>query len=349
MDRSNKPVSIYTIAEEAGVSASTVSRVLTGKGQVKKEKRERIEKLITEYNFRPNAAARTLKTEKSHLIGIIVPDIRNPFFSTLSVYCDRFAREQGYLIILDSMYGHEESESSNLLKLRDQQVEAIIQMSGNSDRMMNDPEYIGVFNEVTSTIPLITTGYSRGHNCYRVFIDEKESMRILVDYLISLGHRKIGIIGGNSRVHSYIDKKEVFRTELEKAGIPFEEQYLIEGKYSAEEGFASMRQALHDWKELPTAVIAINDLTAIGVYKAIIEEGLTIPGDISVVSFDNTYLAPMETPSLTSVDYHYETYARKIVDTTIRAIEGEKNIPLEQPNKPELVIRNSAARINSMP
>ena len=340
-----KSVTIYDIAIEAGVSPATVSRVLTGSAKVSRAKKERVENIIRKYDFKPNALARGLSETKSNTIGMIVADIRNPFYATLFVECERAATRFGYTLMVCNTLGEPELENRYLEKMYEQRVDAIIKVGGRVDELVSDIAFVDHVNRIANTIPVIITGKLDGSDCYRVNIDEMQAMELLMRYMISLGHQDIALIGGRGNVQSTVDKRSRYKQLLKRYGINVRKEYIVEGKkYDDESGYQCM-QKLFELDHLPSAVIAINDFTAVGAMRAIHERGIAIPDDISVASFDNTFIAEVTTPKLTSISYNYQEFGEKIIDTAMKAIRGEETTRI-QLIPSELVIRDSCRKLS---
>ncbi|WFR55238.1 LacI family DNA-binding transcriptional regulator [Anaerocolumna sp. AGMB13025] len=338
-------VSIYHIAKEAGVSPATVSRVLTHNANVSDEKRIRVEELILKYDFRPNAMARGLSNTQSKIIGLLAPDIRNPFYANLAVECERAASESGYILMLCNSMNNLVMEEYHLQKMFEQRVDALILMGGRVDELVSDEEYVEKMNQIAGTTPVVITGKLDGSDCFQVNIDEAQAMDKLMEYLIHNGHSNICLMGGRKNVNSTYSKRIRYRGSLRKYGIPFRTEYMVETQeYSLEAGYQAMNDLFDSKIELPTAIIAINDLTALGIVQSIRQHSLRIPEDISVASFDNTFLAASCTPRLTSVGYNYDKFGDKLVETAIAALEG-KNPEKLQLIPPELVVRESCRSI----
>ena len=204
-------ISIYTIAKEAGVSPATVSRVLTGNAKVSEEKKSKVEALIRKYDFRPNALARGLSSVETKMIGLMVSDIRNPFYATMAVECEKAANENGYLLLLCNSLGSNEMEVSYLEKFSGQRVDAIIQIGGKVDELVSDTSYVENINRVANTTPILITGKLDGADCYQVNIDEGQSMELLMQFLIENGHQDIALMGGRDNVKSTLDKRLRYR------------------------------------------------------------------------------------------------------------------------------------------
>lgn len=337
----NKSITIYDIAKEAGVSASTVSRVLTNSANVRSEKREKVLALIEKYNFKPNALARGLADTKTRTIGVLAADVRNPYYASLFVACENAARDRDYTVILCNSLGETEKEVDLLGKFQEQKVDAIIQLGGRGDDLASNIDYVELINQVMAKIPVVVTGKLDGTRCHVVRIDAMKAMEILMDHLLEFGHRKIALIGGRNDVLSTFEKHQRYKQILKENMIEFDSELVAEdGGYNFETGYEQMNKML-DKGIRPTAVVAINDFSAMGIMRSINEHGLKIPEDISVVSYDNTYMAEMAMPKLTSVDYNYEEYGRKLIDTATAMIEGRKAGQLRMVT-PTLVIRESS-------
>lgn len=339
-----KTITIYDIAKEAGVSPATVSRVLTNNAKVSQEKKEKVEKLIKKYKFKPNALARGLSDTKTKTIGVIAADIRNPFYASLFVECEKVANARGYTLLLCNSLGENAIEDNHLEKLYEKRVDAIIQIGGRVDELVSDKNYVEHVNRISNSIPVIITGKLDGSDCYQVNIDEQQSMQILMDYLIGIGHENIALVGGRKNVKSTNDKQLRYIQMLNKHALAFNEKFLVEGlNYDDESGYRCMNQ-LFEQEQIPTVIIAINDFTAMGVVRSITEHGMSIPEDLSVASFDNTFISQVCIPKLTTVGYDYQLFGEKLIDVAIKAINKEHPSRVEL-IKSELIIRDSCKEI----
>jgi len=341
---SKKAITIYDIAAEAGVSPATVSRVLTNSAKVQKDKRERVLALIEKYNYKPNALARSLSDTKTKLIGIVTADVRNPFYSAVYVACENAAWEQGYRVLLCNSQGDGNREIEQIHMLVQQRVEAIIQIGGRVDALETDETYALETGKIADTMPIVVSGKIDGVKCYSVRIDAREAASLLTEHLIQLGHERIAFVGGRSDVSSSAIKFHTYREVLKAHGLEVREEYFIEGGYDYETGYNGTKELL-GLKEIPTAIIAINDFAAAGVVRGMTEMGLSIPGDMSVVSYDNTYITDLVVPKLTSIDYDYPILGKLLVDTAIDAANGVE-VPDYIPVKPRLVVRKSSGLVN---
>jgi DNA-binding LacI/PurR family transcriptional regulator len=339
-----KTVTVYDIAKEAGVSPATVSRVLTGNAGVKEEKKKKVMEIIDKYNFQPNALARSLFKKETKTIGIILPDVRNPFFSTVYLMADKASLKYGYIMMLCNSMSDGELESQYLQSLAEKQVDAMIFLGGRVNDISITKKQIRELENISSKMPLVlVNGVVEGLDCYKITTDEDKGIEKLVDYLISLGHRDIGIIGGIESITSTAIKHSAFKKTLNKYGIELNENWVITGGYSIEDGKKLIKDiAMQSHK--PSAVIAINDFVAVGAIKGAQEIGLSVPQDISITGFDDTYLSEIISPQLTTVGHNYELIGEAAVDTIINAISN-KNAKKEIIIDTELVIRDSCCRV----
>ncbi|GHV67263.1 LacI family transcriptional regulator [Spirochaetia bacterium] len=337
-------VTIYDIAREAGVSPATVSRVLTSNARVSDKKRELVEGIIRKHDFRPNAVARQLSSS-TRILGLMTADIRNPYYAALAVECEKAANERGYTVLLCNMLNSRAMEEAHLEKLYAQRVEAIIQIGCRVDDLATDPAYAELVNRVTRTIPFICSGKLDGTEAYSIRIDHAESMKLVMEHLVTLGHRDIAFIGGERRVQSTHEMLQQYIYLMGSHGLSFRETYIKEGYYDESSGYNGMKSLL-DHDTVPSAVIAINDYSAIGIMRAVFDRGLSIPGDISIVSFDNTFLSEAVEPKLTSVDYNYPEFGKTLVESALNII-GKKAVSNLQFIRPRLIIRDSSSGLKN--
>lgn len=337
----NKTITIYDIAKEAGVSPATVSRVLTKNAKVSEAKKDKIMALIEKYNFRPNLMARRLSDSKTMTIGVLTADIRNPYYAALFIECEKRAIEKGYSLLLYNSLNQNVLEYKHLEKLAEQQVDAIILIGGKVDELVSDLEYVSRVNDISVKAPVLVTGKLDGADCYQININQQEAMDLLLEHLIEGGHERIALLGGNASVQSTIEKRLRFKQTLLKNGLPYYEDYVSkEVGYEMIDGYNEMKRIMAlDIK--PSAVVAINDYAAVGVVKAIREHGMSIPEDIALVSFDNTYIADLGLIGLTSVDYNFENYGQMLVDSAIELIEGNSVDKIQYVTS-RLIVRESS-------
>lgn len=339
----NKKITIYDIAREAAVSPATVSRVLTNSAKVNEDKKKRIQEIIDKYHYRPNAIARSLSEARRKVIGIVVPDVRNPYFASLFVACEKAASEAGYSLFLANSLGDHAKEEAILRLMEDQCVDAIIYIGGYVDDLYTDPEFAEKVRILSMTIPMVLVGKLDGTLCPQVRINSSTTMDLIMEHLLSLGHKEIAIVGGWNGVTSTYEKRMRYKQILAKHNLPVRSEfYETEGGYDYETGY-KWTKALLKCDVVPTAIIGINDPAAIGVINCLQSRGYRVPEDIAVVGFDNTNLCEMSKPALTSIDYNYEEYGRELIATVDKFYNGSQ-IPSVKLIEPSLVVRTSTKK-----
>jgi len=255
------------------------------------------------------------------------------------------AEKAGYSVVLSNSLGENEREKAQLDIMMQQKVDAIIQMGGRVDDLITDEDYALKVRGICEKTPVVVTGKLDKTTVHRVVIDESEAMNTVMEHLIQHGHRNIALVGGEMRVASTYYKYLKYQEVLRKHGIKEKGEYVVNGTYDPESGYECTNKVL-ELDERPTAIIAINDFAASGAVRSIREHSLRIPEDISLVSFDNTYIADLTIPKLTSIDYDYENYGRILIETAISVARGEE-VEQVQIITPKLIIRESSGMVNN--
>lgn len=341
---SNKIITVYDIAKEAGVSPSTVSRVLNGSAPVREDTEKKVRKIIKKYNFKPNALARSLYKKKSNMLGFILPDITSPFFASIFLEAEKRALELGYTALLCNSMNNEELESQYLKILVEKQVDGIVFMGGRINDTHTNQKYADEMNEIVQRIPVVmVNGRMTGVDCYRVRTNERKGIVELVNYLVELGHRNIGLIGGIPGITSTDIKVKAFKQQLKRHNLNFNDEWVIHGGFSIDSGVESM-EALLNKQQLPSAVMCINDFVAIGAIKKAKAKGYKVPEDISVTGFDNIYLSEVFTPGITTVVQTGLGLGTKAVDIILKVINEEK-VKKDSVIETSLVVRGSCKKL----
>jgi LacI family transcriptional regulator len=287
-------VTIYDVAREANVSMATVSRVVNGNPNVKPTTRKKVLEAIERLGYRPNAVARGLASKKTTTVGVIIPDISSIFYSELARGIEDIATMYKYNIILSNSDQNKQKEFHLLNTMLGKQVDGIVFMGGNitEDHVAEFgkspvPIVLAASIENSATIPSVTIDYSQAAND-------------AVSALIAKGHKKIAFVTGPIDEQVGLKKLEGYKAALEQANIPFEEDLIIEGDFSYESGMEAMDKIV-EIAEKPSAVFVSTDEMALGVIHGATDRGIKIPEDIEVMGFDNTRLATMIRPRLTTV------------------------------------------------
>ena len=316
-----KNITIVDIAKKTGLSVATVSRALNGHPSVKEETRKKVEDTAEKLGYQVNYLARSLGTSSGNMIGMLIPDIRTPFYGRIFSVCEQRALKRGYVLALCNSFNSLKLETHFYKQLLAQHACGIVQIGGSLDRQMIPPQLYSQIKSTAEKIPVITSVPVKNTDCRCIYVDNTRSMQTLLEYLIGLGHRRIAFVGGRSDVWSTMEKRRTYSEVLKERGIAHE--IICEGSYGKEDGYFAVKSLLRRGEDF-TAVIAITDTCAMGVIQALSENGLQCGKDISVVSFDNTYIAEMLEPELTSVSTDYEILGEMIVDTMIDMIEKKE-------------------------
>jgi len=339
-----KQVTIYDIAQEARVSVATVSRVLNNTAPVKLATRDKIMELIQKYQFQPNALARSLTKKETGTIGVIVPDITNPFFPEVFSGIEKEARDKGYTFLLCDTLGSYERESQYLNILREKQVDGILFMGGRINLSRCGQALADEVREAASRTPLVLiNGSLPGNALHGVRIDEAMGAEMATRHLIGLGHRDIAFIGGNEHMSTTAQKVRAFKKALRENGLEARPECVLHADFSIESGQLLMKRLL-ELPRRPTAVLCVNDFNAVGAVKTAARAGYRIPEDLSIVGFDDIPLATAINPELTTVSQKMETLGRKSVEVLHKLI-GKEKVKKLTVIEPELIVRESTASL----
>jgi LacI family transcriptional regulator len=295
LERDNVTVTIYDVAREAGVSMATVSRVVNNNPNVKPQTRKKVFEAIERLGYRPNAVARGLASKKTTTVGVVIPDISNAIFAEVARGIEDIANMYHYNIILCNADKRKEKEIRVINTLLEKQVDGLLFMGG----VVTD-EHMQAFQ--TSTVPIVLCGTNvEGNTMAAVDIDHQQAAHDAVKLLLDKGHRRIGMISGNLQdPNNGFSRYNGYKNALEEAGVAFDESLVRIGNHRYESGIEAMKYFL-ELPERPTAIFSATDEMAIGAIHAAQDAGLAIPGDISVISVDNSRMASMVRPLLTTV------------------------------------------------
>jgi LacI family transcriptional regulator/LacI family purine nucleotide synthesis repressor len=300
--------------------------------------------IIEKHQFQPNAIARSLLKKQTGTIAIILPDITNPFFPEVFWGAENEARDKGYTLFLCDTAGDYSRESQYLSVLRERRVDGIIYMGGRINLTQCPPELAQEIIDLSKRVPtVLVNGNLPKGSFHRVYTDEALGAELATQHLIDLGHRDIAFIGGLREMSTTMSKVKAYRKKLEESDIPYRAERVLYGEFSIAAGQELMSRLL-DGARRPTAVFCVNDFTAIGAMKAIVEHGLRIPEDISVIGFDDTPLAAAFIPELTTISQHTHQLGKLSVELLHRIITKEQ-VKERIVLKPELVERKSTGPV----
>ncbi|GFP32604.1 LacI family transcriptional regulator [Candidatus Hakubella thermalkaliphila] len=330
---------IKDLAKMANVSVATVSRVINKSGYVSPELTRRVDQAIAESGYEVNALARSLKTAKTHTIGLIIADISNPFFTSVIGGVEDIAYKHGYNLILCNTDENLEKEKLYLQVLRGKMVDGLIispaLRKANELRELLERHLNVVFmDRRIDGVPEAL--------CVRA--DNLRGARMAVDYLLELGHREVALVGGPFEVTSGLERHEGYVAALREAGIEPRPELMKMGDFRKEGAYRSTLELLQ-LKNRPTALFVANNLMTIGSLLAIRDMGFSIPDDISIIGFDDMDWTVLANPPLTTVAQPTYEMGVTAMELLIRQMHKEKIDQKEILLSPELRVRESCKKI----
>ncbi len=329
---------IRDVAYKARVSVATVSRVLNSPSCVRQETRKRVLRAISGCHYVYNALAGGLSARKTTTLGVIVPSITNPVFATVIRGIQDYAKENGYSILLGNTDYDEKNEIHLIRVFQEKRADGVI---------LNGPwRNAPIMPMLKKTeLPFVVTWQTlRDKDVNFVAFDNFRGAYRIVEYLIGLGHRRIGMIAGKFSVSERARMRwKGYRKCLAQHEIPYDRQLVREKAYAFSDGKDAMER-LFQLPDPPTAVFCGNDILAIGAIACAREKGLRVPQDVSVVGFDDMEISAYYDPPLTTVAVPAYEMGRLAVEILIENIRGEKKSPRQYILETKLMIRGSAGR-----
>ena len=339
-------IKIQDVARLAQVSLSTVSGVLNEKDNVRPETRQRVLDVIAQLGYTPNLFASNLARRRTKLIGIIVSDLLNPFFAEIARALDMQAREQGYETFLTSTNFDSGQQCAAVRQMLSLRVAGIAMMTSE-----NDPEAFFLLKTSGTPAVYLDNNHSAPH-IGTVRVDKRHGMFVAVEHLLQLGHRRILLVKNSQQdaaappMFSHMERQIGFEEALHQFNASDMDVHIIdEPGEPAAAGLRAVERALEHYRF--TAVVAINDLVALGVFRGLQAAGLSIPQDVSVVGFDNTYLCRYLHPPLTTVATPREDLARSVLQMLHSYIDGEEQVR-EPMLSASIVVRESTSAPSSI-
>ena len=327
---------IREVARLANVSVATVSRVMNGV-TVTPANKTAVLAAIEQLHYRPNAFARSLATDRSGAIGVVVNEVTGLFYGGIVQGIESVVEKHGMHLIVSSGHRIAERERQAFESLTQSRADALIMLvSATSD--------YDLIELATGDRPVVLIGRHIEELADRcVFVDNVHGGYIATRHLIDKGHDQIAHLTGNLSMRDGRDRLEGYKTALREAGIEFKESLLVDGEFVEEGGYRGMQRLLHRGSEF-TAVFAANDQSAAGALLALKEGGREVPGDVSVVGYDDVLLARYVSPALTTVGQPYVEMGRSAARLALSAIGISSPAPVVNKFEPKLVVRESVAR-----
>lgn len=325
-------VTIVDIANRIGVSYTTVSRALNGKKGVGEKTRKRIIEEAEKLGYQPNAIARGLVSKSTNTIGLIIPDITNPFFPEVARGVEDACREAGYNVFLCNSNWDKDQERSCLEALRQNRIDGLI-INPNSMSNVELIEKMGI------PVVYLNTRIDEGHSTY-VGVDNVQAAQMATEHLIQGGYRRIAFAGGTVRSYSNNNRLKGYLAALEKHGIPRDGDLIMNGRFETESGY-EMTKRLFQLENPPDAVFAGNDIIALGVMQYAQEMNLRIPEDFGIIGFDDIYASSLPQIQLTTVAMPKTFLGKKAFEMLLDKIHSEEASTAQYVIKPKLIIRKT--------
>lgn len=329
-------VTIADVAKLVGVSTATVSRVLNGKATVDPETRARVQEAMRELNYTPNLSARQLGTGQSMMLGLVLPDITNPFFPLVARGAGDAAHQSGYTLVLANSDGDPRLEEEALRALIGRRVDGII-VAPAANRAAWVKDIVG------DQVPVVLLDrHVDGPAMDCVAADNRAGSALAAQHLLELGHRCIGYISGPEGLASADERRESFIARATAGGAEMRPEWIVGGDFQLLSGFQAMQQLLLQ-PERPTAVACGNDLMALGALRALRQAGLTPPHDMAIVGYDDVPVAALSEPALTTVAQPAYRMGAAAVELLLQRIHapGEEAEPVSLALPVRLVVRES--------
>ncbi|MFC4560133.1 LacI family DNA-binding transcriptional regulator [Virgibacillus kekensis] len=312
-------LTIKEIAEMANVSRTTVSRALNNSGYVSEEARERIQKVIEETGYAPSEQAKSLRTKKTKVIGVILPTIQTETSSKIVSGIDMELSKQGYQILLTNTHLDKEKEIEFLDLLKARQVDGIILVATNTD-----PALIQKIN--TLNIPLVMIG-QEADGLINVLYDDYHASRELTSFLISKGHQKIAFIGVDESDRAVgLLRKKGYMDEMKANNLPTDPAWIQKGIFDIDSGRNAMKLILEEAEEKPTATFAVTDRLAIGALSYLKEKAIRVPEQMAIASIGASEISQYVNPPLTTIDYQNEKAGKEAAHQLLATINSQKPI-----------------------
>jgi LacI family transcriptional regulator len=326
------------VAKAAGVSVATVSRYLNNSLQLPKPTADRVRAAIDALGYQPNPHARSLSRGKSDTLGLVVPDITNPYFARLAAAVEREAARQGYGLTLCASLNTHEREREYLGRLSRMAVDGVIFVTNHAD----DGSLAEPIAASSRRIVILDEDVA-GVRASKVFSDNEQGGHLAGRHLIDMGHRRIAFFGGPEAMRSTQARLAGVRRAIAESGQPAEVTDVYCGDYSPEHGRACAER-LMTTKSRATALLVSSDQIMIGALEIFRREGLRIPARLSVIGFDDIAPFLLFDPPLTSIRQPVEAMGRRAVDLLVRGLKGEDVDDVVEHLPVELVLRESVGR-----
>jgi LacI family transcriptional regulator len=310
---------IHDVAKKAGVSASTVSHVINQTRHVSDQTRQRVLAIMEEMDYQPNRLARSLRNRRTHTFGVLLPNSANPFFAQVLLGIETECYDHEYNVILGNANDEPQRELAYLEILLSKQVDGVLLVSTGAYG-----EALDLLTSRKAPVVMVDRSPGEGYESFQidtVFTQNAEGGRMATEYLLNLGHTRVGCISGPSLLTSSASRVTGYHSALSQAGLPADSSLVITGDFQHESGYRACQQLLA-LPEPPTALFVCNDLMAVGAISAIHDAGMLVPNDISVIGFDDIPLASFTFPRLTTISQPAQDLGRLAARLLVERIQN---------------------------
>ncbi|AOS98646.1 HTH-type transcriptional repressor CytR [Microbulbifer aggregans] len=323
--------SIREVSRVAGVSIATVSRALSTPEKVSKEALRKVHEAVEKVGYRPNMMARNFRAARAYSIVVLVPNLSNLFFATVIRGIEDAAQQKGYSVLLGDTRDSSAREEEYTRLVETRQADGILQLR---------PHTPGKSLQPKADIPIVSAAGCEDTPYPSVRIDNAGAAEEVVNYLIAQGHERIGVLAGLAANPHSRDRLRGYRASLERAGIPFDEDLLVNGDFTMGSGLMAANHFAR-MKNRPTAIFSMNDEMAIGCIKGLKTAGIRVPEEMSITGFDDIEFARYSDPPLTTVAQPAEELGRASFNTLLELIEGQELQQTETVLPYDFVVRKS--------
>ena len=329
---------IKDVARISGVSVASVSRVLNNGPKVSKKTIEKVSKVMKDLNYTPNANARALVTQKSTTLGVVIPDLIDPFFASLANGVEQVARKNNKQLLLSTGLVTAESEMQAINLLIERQCDVMVVHS----KKLSDEVLIELANKVAGLVLIDRYIEDMAHRC--VWLDNLEGGKIAARHLLALNHQNFACISSKHQIDDPLLRLQGFQNKLQSAGVDIEPNLIEYGEPNLQGGEMAAQKLLASGKSF-TALFVYNDAMAIGAISTLEDNGFKVPSDISVLGFDDVLLSRYSRPKLSTLNYPIEEMAMQAANIGLQLSDKQVEINKNKNYKhiPRLVKRESTS------
>ena len=318
-----RPVTINDVAALAQVSVATVSRVLSG-GSASASTREKVEAAVRQLGYRRLSAEKRPEAGKARALALIISDLTNPYYGMLCAGAEQAARRAGRPLIVcqpDFAHGAEDTAAESIARLP---VSGAVVVGAAMEQGTTE-EIRRRLCRIAQSMPIVTIGPRvEGVSCVNITSDLSLSVRKSLAHLVTLGHRRICFIGGSGGMRSSSARRRAYYEEMERLGLPSDRELRTDAGFTPQAGEVCVNRIFSGSSAAtrPTAIIAINDLVALGALRQLQRIGLRVPEDVALIGCDNQFFTPYLNPSLTTVDLHPFDHGVTAIEELIGSLDG---------------------------